>query len=480
MKLSRNNVLVVGDVMLDVYYFGDVKRISPEAPVPVFSKRGERSVLGGAANVAANLVAAGQQTSVLSIVGTDENGSQVHELMSDMKIDDSMVIDTERPTTTKTRFLADNNQQVLRLDEENSSPIGQEIEDALLRGFDERVNDFDAIVVSDYMKGLLTKRFTQALISKARAMGINVFIDVKDSDKEKYCGATVIKPNLNELKLLTGMKITTEDEVISAANSLLDACAADYVLCTLGGKGMLLISHAADPVYVPAVGKEVYDVTGAGDTAIAYLAACVASGYSVREAMKFADTAAGIQVSKAGTSSVYPKEVREVLDGLSSGRLFENRQITLDQAFQLRQASVGKTIVFTNGCFDILHAGHVQYLRQAASLGDILVVGVNSDSSVRAIKGDSRPVNPLEDRIAILSSFDFIDYVIAFDEETPYEVIKAVQPDVLVKGGDYSISQIVGRDIVEARGGEVKVLPYIEGKSSTNIINKILALGNGN
>lgn len=475
MNLSEKSILVVGDIMLDVYYVGDVDRISPEAPVPVFRKRSERCVLGGAANVASNLVAAGQKVSLMAIVGKDAKGAQIHGLLGEKNIDDSMVLRVDRPTTTKTRFLAGSNQQVLRFDEEDVTPIEPPEEDALLSALTDGIRQFDAVLVSDYMKGLLTPRFTQAVIALARESGVDVFVDVKDSDASKYAGAKLVKPNLNELKTLTGMPASTRDEVLAASRKLLEICSSEYVLSTLGGKGMMLVSRIGDPVDIPAVGKEVFDVTGAGDTAIAYLVACYADGRSMRESMEIANVASGIQISKVGTSSVYPEEVQAAIDGLSSDKQVKERRIDLKQASCIRSGNVGRTIVFTNGCFDILHVGHVRYLRQAASLGDLLVVGVNSDSSVRKLKGRSRPINPVEDRVQMLASFDFVDYVIVFDEDTPYEVIKAIQPDILVKGGDYSLDQIVGRDIVEARGGEVRLIPFIEGKSSTSIIEKILA-----
>lgn len=477
MDLSKKNILVVGDIMLDVYYAGDVERISPEAPVPVFKKKSERYVLGGAANVCANLIAAGQNVALLAVAGNDRGGRALKGLLCEKGIDDTLVVYGVKPTTVKTRFLAAGNQQVLRLDVEDTTPLDQENTRKLLTKLEGRVASFDIVVISDYMKGLLDKDFCQAVIGMARNAGIEVFVDVKDSDASKYRGATLVKPNLNELKLLTSMPVDTYGEILAASKALLGVCNSDYVLSTLGSKGMLLVPKEGREIHIPAAGKEVFDVTGAGDTAISYLAACHANGYSIADSMKLANAASGVQVSKVGTSSVYPEEVQAAIDGVSGISIDEKLLSGIDQLSLVRSGNMGKTIVFANGCFDILHVGHVRYLRQAASLGDLLIVGVNSDSSVRKIKGSSRPINSVNDRVQMLAAFDFIDYVVVFDEETPYEVIKAVQPDVLVKGGDYSIDQIVGRDVVEARGGSVKVIPFVEGKSSTAIIDKILSSG---
>lgn len=475
-ELGSKNILVVGDVMLDVYFVGEATRISPEAPVPVFRKRTQREVLGGAANVAANLMDAGQKVSICAVVGLDENGRKIRDLLESSGIDDSMVIGLPRTTTTKTRFLAGGSQQILRSDEEDTSPLLPEESRRLLDLLEPRIGSFDAVIVSDYMKGLLTPDFTQALISLAKARGIEIFVDVKDVQCEKYRGATLVKPNLKELGALTGLPVSDSAQIEEAASVLLRACDCDYVLCTMGAKGMMLVDASGMVACVQATAHDVYDVSGAGDTAIAYLVVSRANGIDMRDAMEIANVASGIKVSKVGTSPVRLEEVSLAMEGASAGKIVKNRIVGADYIRHIRNANVGKTIVFTNGCFDILHVGHVKYLRQAASMGDILIVGVNSDESVRQLKGEGRPINPVEDRAAMLASFDFIDYVIIFEEDTPYEVIKAIQPDVLVKGGDYSIDQIVGRDIVEANGGVVRTIPLVEGKSSTNIINRILEL----
>ena len=474
LELEKRSILVVGDMMLDRYYIGAVDRISPEAPVPVFRKTHERSVAGGAANVATNLVAAGQDVSLLSAIGDDESGSKLIDILSKSDIDCSLVVKSSKPTITKTRFLAENNQQVLRLDEEDSRDIDDSEWHAVIQKLEGQIKKFKAVVISDYLKGFLTPALTQAVINLARKNNIKVFADIKDPILSKYKGTDLIKPNLNELIALSGMNVTSQEDLVAAAEKLLRECDTQYVLCTQGAKGMTLVSRDHEPVFISAVGKEVFDVTGAGDTVIAYLVACFVNGYSLLEAMRIANIASGIQISKVGTSCVYPDEVQTAMNDLMMAKQAERRYISREQIPLIRKCYRNKKIVFTNGCFDILHVGHMRYLRQAAQLGDLLIVGVNTDASVRRIKGNSRPINALQDRVEMLSALDFVDYVVVFDEETPFEVIKELQPDVLVKGGDYSIDQIVGKDLVRSHGGEVVVLPLVAEKSSTNIINKIL------
>lgn len=469
-QIKKRRILVVGDVMLDNYYVGDVRRISPEAPVPVFRKRSERSVLGGAANVAANLVAANQQTSMMSIIGRDANGQTMMQLFENLGINAGLVSNLQRSTTIKTRFLADNNQQLLRLDVEDTDPITKVESNRILKKLQKVIDDFDLILMSDYLKGLLTQEFTQGVIKLARKHDIPVVIDVKDPKYGKYYGATLLKPNLNELRSLTGKNVQTDEEIVEAAEELRKRSNCQYVLATLGAKGMVLVGDG-EPYYVKSLAREVYDVSGAGDTTIAYLATCMANGILIRESVDIANYAAGIQVGKVGTSSVSWQEVRDLISNEDHG--IAHKILSAEELNSFRKDNAQKKIVFTNGCFDILHVGHKRYLQQAATLGDILVVGVNSDASVRRLKGPTRPVNNEQDRAEMLSALGFIDYVVIFDEDTPYELIKKIQPDVLVKGGDYKPEEVVGRDIVEARGGRLELISFVEGKSTTNIIKKI-------
>lgn len=470
LKISAKNILVIGDVMLDTYYEGVVNRISPEAPVPVFRKKTERSVLGGAANVAANLIAANQNVSVMAVIGRDANGREVLEKFREQGIHTELMLYTERHTTTKTRFIAGNNQQVLRLDEEDTEPISSDEENVLLDMLKENIASFDAILFSDYMKGLLTYNFTQSAIRLAKENSINVFVDVKDQHFEKYSGAYLLKPNQKELYDLTKLPVDTDKEIVAASHMLKEQAGCDYVMTTLGAKGMLLVGEE-ELCAVQSVCREVFDVTGAGDTTIAYLVACAANGMALKDAMKISNYAAGLQVGKMGTSAVY---IDEVYDAISTGKAGMNHKLLdYSTAADLRKLHGKKKIVFTNGCFDILHIGHIRYLEEASKLGDLLIVGLNSDASVKRLKGRERPINTEKDRAELLSALSFVDYVVIFDQDTPLELIKMIEPDVLVKGGDYSNEYVVGTNEVEARGGRLVLLPFVDGKSTTNIINKI-------
>ena len=470
--LQRKNILVIGDVMLDVYERGIVKRISPEAPVPVFLKQPEltTSVLGGASNVAVNLVAAGQKVSIMSIVGKDTAGKKIKEMLAAYEIDTNLVCDLDRITTVKTRLLAANNQQVLRVDAEKTTNISLDEENLLLNKLARVIDEFDIIVLSDYLKGILTIRMTQEIIHLANNKNIAVLVDVKDPNSEKYKGAYLLKPNKKELRDLTGLEINNNEDVIIASRKLLNLCHSQYVLTTLGANGMTLVSQS-DAYSIPSVKQEVFDVTGAGDTTIAYLAACLANDYSIKDAMKISNYAAGVQVSKVGTSSISWHEVMKLIRTLKGNKT--TKYISSDELQNFRQEHADQCVVFTNGCFDILHAGHVGYLKQASALGDVLIVGLNSDDSVRRLKGPDRPVNNVNDRAAVLGALECVDYITVFDEDTPYNLICTVKPDILVKGGDYKPDDVVGKDIVEAYGGRVEIMPFIAGKSTTNIIKKI-------
>lgn len=469
--IRDKHILIVGDVMLDSYYQGDVNRISPEAPVPVFRKKDEWNVLGGAANVAMNLIASGQKVSVMSRIGSDLIGDRVLSIFAEKGVNTELVMKTQKKTIQKTRFLAANNQQVMRLDVEDTTPLTDEECEAFLDELRNRILAYDLVVVSDYLKGFMTKELTQGVIRLANDNGIRVIVDVKDKNYSKYSGAFLLKPNQNELSMLSGMPVSTMEEIEAATAYLLDTTKVSYILTTLGAKGMLLSGIHQEKKYIKSVGKEVFDVTGAGDTTIAYLAACIANGMAVEDAMEIANYAAGIQIAKVGTSAVSIQEVDEYLAGLD--RNHNNKIMGINSVERFRRIYNNKKIVFTNGCFDILHVGHVRYLQEAAGLGDILVVGLNSDESVRRLKGAERPVNSEADRAEILASLKCVSYVVIFEEDTPYNLIEKLQPDVLVKGSDYKPEEVVGKDIVEARGGCLKLISFVEGKSTTNIIKKM-------
>ena len=469
-EIETKNILVVGDVMLDTYFTGDVKRISPEAPVPVFKKKSERSVLGGAANVVSNLIAAEQKVSIMTLVGNDQNGDNLKTIFRKQGVDTSFILTLSRTTTEKTRFLAANNQQVLRLDVEDTSPIDHDESERLLELLDQQIDRFDLILLSDYLKGFLTYDLTQGVLQRAKAKNIPAIVDVKDPNIGKYQDAYLLKPNLKELQDLTGITAISDEDIIAASRKLMETCHTNYVLTTCGARGMVLVGDTTSH-FIESAGKEVFDVTGAGDTTIAYLAACMANGFEMNDAVDIANYAAGIQVSKVGTSSVYWKEVREYLTNEENATV---HKILMGRSVDsFRNDHKDEKIVFTNGCFDILHVGHIKYMQEAAKLGDILIVGLNSDDSVRRLKGPERPINNQSDRAEMMAALEFVDYVVVFDEDTPYELIKKIQPDVLVKGGDYNPDNVVGRDIVEARGGKLKLIEFVDGKSTTSIIKKI-------
>lgn len=475
MKLiKKKKILVIGDVMLDTYCFGSVTRISPEAPVPVLKKRETKSLPGGAANVAANLIAAGQDVSVMSVIGSDGTGSQLCGIFQREGIKDDLLIqDPSRPTTAKIRFMGQNHQQILRYDVEETADVNDEMVDRLLAAFSSRLDSFDLIVMSDYLKGMLTERFTRAVIGICRQRDKKVIIDVKDPRINKYDGAFLLKPNLKEIKDLTKMPAGTDREIVEASLSLCQKCHTEYVLTTCGAHGMILVDKTGNSRKLKCASREVYDVTGAGDTVIAYLTAGIANHLGMLDSLKIANIAAGLQVAKVGTSSVSLSEVDDSLRRDSCPCTNGGKIVSRDDLRLLRSSRPEEKIVFTNGCFDILHIGHVRYLKSASELGDILVVGVNSDESVRRLKGPKRPINSERERMEVLASLEFVDYVVKFEEDTPYRLIQAVQPDVLVKGADYRPEQVVGKDLVEARGGSLKLIPLVEGKSTSKILGRL-------
>ncbi|MEY8481197.1 D-glycero-beta-D-manno-heptose 1-phosphate adenylyltransferase [Lachnospiraceae bacterium 48-21] len=477
-RLFSRRILVVGDFMVDSYFSGEVDRISPEAPVPVFHKQSQRYVLGGAANVVSNLIAAGQDAVACSVIGQDFAGETLLGLLNETGCDSSLVsMSPARMTGIKTRILAQNHQQLLRIDEERIEALKTEEEERLLENIMSGIESIDAIVLSDYSKGVLTETLCRELISYGSVRDIPVLVDVKERNTRKYAGAFLLKPNRKELADLTGMPVRSKPEITAAARCLLADCGCRFVLVTLGAKGMALVSReTAD--FIPCVGQEVFDVSGAGDTVIAYVAACAANGMEILEAARIANVAGGIKVSKAGTATVSLGEVERCLGmGQTAWKGRKGKVVTVPELMvELGRAHGEKRegkIVFTNGCFDILHAGHTMYLQKAAEYGDILIVGVNSDPSVKRLKGSARPVNKAEDRTAVLAALECVSYVVVFDEDTPENLIHAVKPDVLVKGGDYEDKAVAGADFVKENGGKVVLIPLLEGRSTTNMIDKV-------
>lgn len=475
--MNSKKILVAGDIMLDIYHFGQVNRISPEAPVPVFLETEKhRNVPGGAANVAVNIAAIGIETILFSATGSDENGNELISLLNDANVDTSNVkLIGGKRTCSKLRFIGQNNQQLLRVDTEDTDDIDT---DLVIKEFNRICQSADGIgliLLSDYNKGFLTKDISQRLINLGRENGIPVLVDVKDKNIEKYKHAFLLKPNRKELADLTGLPVSTITDVEDASIKLCNNADVEYILTTLGADGMLLVNREKKLLFSKSMAREVFDVTGAGDTSVAYLAAELLLGKNIYDAIEIANYAAGVQVSKVGTSVVYPHEVEAIMSKEMND--FYKKQLNYyhenGMTPLLECKKQHKKIVFTNGCFDILHAGHVTYLKKAKRLGDVLVVGINTDASVKRLKGAERPINNIDARVLVLSALDFVDYVIPFDEDTPDELIKCVSPDVLVKGGDYNINEIAGRDIVESKGGLVITIPLVEGISTTNIVNRM-------
>ena len=468
---SHARVLLVGDVMLDRYWSGATGRISPEAPVPVVAIDNTEDRAGGAANVAINLATLGANVSLIGLCGDDDNARLLRDKLSSYDIDHHLISVEGFNTITKLRVMS-RHQQLLRMDFERS--FARIDKQPLNDAFATLLAQADIVVLSDYNKGTLSH--PQTLIQLARAAGKPVVIDPKGLDFDKYQGATLITPNLSELFAVTG-SAESEEALFAQAQQLRQRLGLEALLLTRSEQGMSLYTSAAEPFHLPAKAREVYDVTGAGDTVVSTLAASLAVGTPLNDACVMANLAASVVVGKLGTSTVSTTELALAMGAEAShldGGVLNEAQLL--QAVALARRG-GERIVMTNGCFDILHAGHVSYLNAAAKLGDRLIVAVNTDESVRRLKGAGRPVNNVQRRMAVLAGLAAVDWVVPFSEETPQRLIAEVLPDVLVKGGDYRIEQIAGAQEVMANGGEVRVLHFEEGVSTTGIIQQIVQGG---
>lgn len=464
---ERAHILVVGDIMLDRYWHGTSSRISPEAPVPVVKIGQTDDRPGGAGNVALNMAALGCSVSLVGVVGDDEAGEILQSRLSAAKVHADLQISTSKPTITKLRIIS-RHQQLLRMDFEESFDAADvsEIETKAKQ----LIKQANALIISDYSKGSL--RDCQTLIRLARDAGIPVLVDPKGNDFSLYRGATILTPNFSEFEGIVG-KCTDEQDLVDKGSALMQELDLQALLVTRGEQGMTLLRPGEPELHLPARGREVFDVTGAGDTVIATLAAALAAGQALPESTALANLAAGIVVGKLGTATISALELRRAIiaeQGAERGVVTEEQLLL---ALEDARAS-GDRIVFTNGCFDILHAGHVGYLEEARKQGDRLVLAVNSDDSIRRLKGAGRPINPLDRRMAVLAGLESVDWVVSFDEDTPERLLRRVKPDVLVKGGDYSEEQVVGNQIVKAYSGSVKVLSFYDNCSTTSIVNKIL------
>ncbi len=470
-KQHPARILVVGDLMLDCYLEGRSDRVSPEAPVVVVDVQHERSVLGGAGNVAANLRALEAEVSLVTVVGDDEGAQALAAQLDQLGVQATLLPEAGRKSTVKTRIIA-MHKQVLRFDHESRQPVHASTEAAVVAAVRALVAGHDVVVLSDYAKGLLTPAVCQQVIGLACAAGKPVLVDPKGRDFSRYRGATLVKPNRKELETVTGQPMADLAALEQAGRQLMQDLHLDGLLVTLSEDGLVILERDRPLQQIQTQAREVFDVTGAGDTVLAALAYRLAHGHSLGEAARFANTAAAVVVSKMGSATATHREILEfqTRHGQQTGHKVCDLAALKQQLALHRDA--GRRIVFTNGCFDLLHAGHVQYLNAARALGDVLIVGLNSDDSVRRLKGSGRPINAEADRAAVLAGLQAVDYVVTFDQDTPLELIRALLPDVLVKGGDYRPDQIVGATEVIAAGGEVKTLDFLQGRSSSAMIQR--------
>ncbi|MFY8326376.1 bifunctional D-glycero-beta-D-manno-heptose-7-phosphate kinase/D-glycero-beta-D-manno-heptose 1-phosphate adenylyltransferase HldE [Pseudoalteromonas sp. ZZD1] len=470
-NLTSAKVLVVGDVMLDRYWHGDSGRISPEAPVPIVKVSKFEDKAGGAANVAKNIARLDGKVGLLGLIGEDESGQILESILNDERIDSQLVSVCDLPTISKMRVIS-RHQQVVRLDLEEK--FTEQHSQLLLNRLELVLEQYDFVLFSDYDKGSLS--LIQKMIQVAKAAGKTVLIDPKSSDLNQYRGADYITPNLNEFKLAGG-QTDSEQSLTNSARQLIKDAGVAAMLLTRSEQGMSLIS-ANEKYDYSAQQLEVSDVTGAGDTVIATLAVMLGAGMQPKDAVEVANLAAGIAVSKLGAATVSPEELSRKL-GQYLQKNGEHYQTPFDDVLQHIEFAKqnGETIVFTNGCFDILHAGHVRYLAQAKARGDRLVVGLNNDESIARLKGPQRPINPLDERAMVLSALASVDWVIPFgsidEDDTPAKLIEKISPDILVKGGDYTVEQIAGAEHVLRHGGKVEVLEFLDGCSTSKVISKI-------
>jgi D-beta-D-heptose 7-phosphate kinase/D-beta-D-heptose 1-phosphate adenosyltransferase len=469
---TGKRVLVLGDVMLDRFIYGDVERVSPEAPIPVVKYRSQKAMAGGAGNVACNIVALGGEAVLVGIVGQDGAAGELKEILDRAGISHDL-LGSPRRTTVKVRFVA-RGQQLLRSDEEDPVPA-DEIAERVARIACRWIGGCDAVVLSDYAKGTLTPGVLKQVIAAARKAGIPVVVDPKHRDLSRYAGATIVTPNRGEVAVSTGIDPSDDDAAVQAGLVAREQSQADAVLVTRGAEGMTLVEGRVAS-HFRSTAKQVFDVSGAGDTVVATLSLALAHGVDMDQATRLANMAAGIAVSKAGTATVSRTELTD--ETLASDREMEGAS-SLERACRAVELwrSTGLRIGFTNGCFDLLHPGHIHLLQQARAACDRLVVGINSDASVRLLKGPSRPVQDERARASILANLRQVDLVVVFGESTPIELIKALRPDVLVKGADYSKEEVVGGDIVESYGGRVLLADLLKGHSTTATVRAMAGAG---
>jgi D-beta-D-heptose 7-phosphate kinase/D-beta-D-heptose 1-phosphate adenosyltransferase len=479
-SLPATRVVLVGDYMVDRYLYGNAERLSPEAPVPVLHFQKEELRLGGAGSVAANLAALGARVAAVGVIGLDETGQQLAALLRDINADPTGLVELPRPTTCKMRLVGSaqhrHPQQMIRLDFEEARPVDAAAAAQLAESASVAMEEADLVCIEDYDKGAVTPDVCRSVIDEARRRGTPVLVDpARIPDYRKYAGATCLKLNRPEAARATGLPVENPDQFRRAAERLLETLSLDAVVLTLDKHGAYVASRTGERRLIGTRPRQVYDVTGAGDMAFAMLAVARAAGATWEEATSLANTAGGLEVERFGVVPIRPQEVAAELRAEAHVRPGKLRTIDdllpdLDRA--RRQ---GKRIVFTNGCFDLIHAGHVGYFQFAKGQGDVLVVGVNTDAGIQRLKGPTRPITPEADRLAVLEELESIDHLLLFDTDTPIALIEAVKPDVLVKGADYTKDQVVGADFVEAHGGTIALAPLAHGRSTTNVIARILA-----
>ena len=468
LKNKRPNILVIGDLMIDHYLWGSCEKISPEAPVQIVNINSENILLGGAGNVINNLKKLGAKVDVISVLGECEISQDIRQLLNSIDVDTQYLItQKDRLASKKSRIVA-SQQQVVRFDRESKEAISKISETKILDFFNKIVSNYECILLSDYGKGVLTRKLTQSLIKIANNHNKKILVDPKGEDFSKYKNAFLLTPNKKEASAATQIKITNKKTLKQAITELKSNCNLAVSLITLSEDGIALLDEKL--IIHPTVAIEVFDVTGAGDTILASLGFALGCNYSINDAVKFANLAAGIVVGKVGSATASLNEIIEYEANFHPASN-ESQIKNLDEITILSNElkDKNKKIIFTNGCFDILHAGHVKYLEESKNLGDILIIGLNSNHSVSLLKGDQRPINDEMDRAIILSSLKSVDYVVIFDEDTPYNLIKAIKPHILVKGGDYKGKRVVGDDIAN----ELKYINFIKNKSTTKLIEKI-------
>jgi len=466
-RLGAPKLFVAGDLILDRYVWGAVHRISPEAPVQILDAGREEFRAGGAANVAHNLAVLGARVSCGGVVGADDEGRTLARLLREHGVDPRPIVaDGSKPTSMKTRLIA-HNQQMLRIDREKKDAVSAAVERRLVAAIGRAAASSDGALVSDYNKGTLTPAVCRAIIAAFARRGKPVVVGLKSRDFRKYRGATAASLNRNELALVSG-----EDDVERGARKIIAALSLKFIVVTLGERGLLVMPRTGEPVRLPAVARQVYDVTGAGDTVLGAFALGYVSGLSLEDCAALANGAAGVVVGKIGTATVTREELLEyaAAAGTAHRKVLEAPALAVALADERKR---GRRVVFTNGCFDLLHVGHVRTLEFARAKGDVLVVGLNTDRSVRRLKGASRPILKEDERAAVLAALECVDYVTFFDGDTPDRLVRKLKPDVLVKGMDYAGRRVVGRDFVESYGGRVELAPMVDGVSTSDIVERI-------